>query len=212
MVWLQPGSKVIPPQWNVFDPLVVTDPVTPLTSWKLDWAASDPELCMTVLEPIGLVTPMQDLKVSKDCGITGRLQLSGVGLSNLSGLETSCATALRLAMWEHHGIQPAARDILGQDVRRIRHMGSYNCRSIQGSSRWSTHATADAIDIAGFDLVDGSRITLLSDWTGQFAKAEFLWAVRNSSCDWFETTLGPDYNAAHANHFHLQNKGWGTCR
>lgn len=202
----------LPPRWNVFEPLVVTDPVTPLTSWKLDWAISDPKLCLSVLETSAELTALDDLTVSETCGISGRLRLSAVGASSIAPLETACATALRLAMWEHHGVQPAALEILGQDVRRLRHIGSYNCRPISGTTRWSTHSTADAIDITGFDLADGSRITLINDWTGSSPKAEFLWAVRNAACTWFGTTLGPDYNAAHADHFHLQNKGWGTCR
>ena len=76
----------------------------------------------------------------------------------------------------------------------------------------STHATASAIDISGFDLTDGTRIRLLKDWDESDAKAQFLRDVRDTPCDWFGTTLGPDYNAAHADHFHLQNWGWGTCR
>uniref|UniRef100_UPI0025EFD6C8 extensin family protein n=1 Tax=Pseudooctadecabacter sp. TaxID=1966338 RepID=UPI0025EFD6C8 len=81
-----------------------------------------------------------------------------------------------------------------------------------GSTRWSTHATADAIDVSGFDLADSTTIRLIRDWDGTDDKARFLRAVRDSACTWFATTLGPDYNALHADHFHLQARGWGTCR
>lgn len=202
----------LPERWNVFKPLAVTDPITPITAWKLDWASSDPKLCKQIMQGAGRISEMDDLLVNENCGVTGRVTLRGVGQSALDPLETSCATALRMAMWEHHGIQPAARDLLGSHVRVIRHIGSYNCRKIAGTDRFSTHSTADAIDISGFDLVDGTRIRLLRDWDNDDAKALFLREVRDSSCAWFGTTLGPDYNAAHADHFHLQNKGWGTCR
>ena len=76
----------------------------------------------------------------------------------------------------------------------------------------STHATADAIDIAGFDLVDGTRIRLRTDWQEDGPKADFLRAVRDGACDLFDLTLSPDYNQLHADHFHLQSRGWGLCR
>jgi hypothetical protein len=102
--------------------------------------------------------------------------------------------------------------VFGANVKAIRHIGSYNCRRIAGSERWSTHSTASAIDVSGFDLTDGTSFRLQRVWADDDAKAQFLRRVRDSSCDWFGTSLGPDYNAAHADHFHLQNNGWGTCR
>ena len=119
-------------------------------------------------------------------------------------------------MWEQHGIQPAAQDILGTQVSVVHQVGSYNCRQIRttqgASNRWSTHATADAIDITGFELADGRRIRLIDDWDGSEPVSEFLRAIRDSACSWFATTLGPEYNSLHADHFHLQARGWGTCR
>jgi len=202
----------LPPRWNVFEPLAVSDPIIPLTTWKLDWAASDPKLCTHVMQDAGRITGMDDLEVDDNCRIVGRVTLRRVGQTSIGPIETACATALRTAMWEEHGIQPAAQDLFGAKVKTIRHVGSYNCRRIFGTQRWSTHSTASAIDITGFDLTDGTRIRLLKDWGGDDEKAQFLREVRDTSCAWFGTTLGPDYNAAHADHFHLQNEGWGTCR
>ena len=158
------------------------------------------------------VTPLDDREETNACGITGRVVLRGVGQAALGEVETACATALRLAMWERHDLQPLAQEIFGSSVARIAHIGSYNCRRISGSERMSTHARAAAIDVTGFTLTDGTKLRLLNDWTTQGKAAEFLRRARNGSCDWFGTTLGPDYNAAHADHFHLQNEGWGTCR
>ena len=80
--------------------------------------------------------------------IAGRGLLSGLTTARIEAVETSCTTTLRLALWEHHVVQPAAREILGTDVRALRHVGSYNCRRMrtaQGQdSGWSSHATADA--------------------------------------------------------------------
>ena len=203
----------VPSEWNIFTPLAVSDPVSPLTPWKLDWATQDRALCLDVLSGASAFTQMDDLVEGEQCGIAPRVALTRVGNSAIREVETACATALRMTMWERHGLQPAAREILGADVARIREIGSYNCRMIRGSqSRWSTHATAQAIDITGFVLADGREIKLIDDWNGPAPFAEFLRRARDSACDWFGTTLGPDFNALHADHFHLQSRGWGTCR
>lgn len=162
--FLRHPDALVPPRWNVFEPLSVSEPITPITGWKLDWATNDPQLCADIMQTAGRISVMTDIVVDENCGIEGRIRLRSVGRATLDPIETSCATALRLAMWEHHGIQPAAREILGSDVKKIRHIGSYNCRPIAGTERWSTHSTASAIDITGFDLTDGTRVRLLKDW------------------------------------------------
>lgn len=134
----------------------------------------------------------------------------------LRPLETSCAIALRLAMWEHHTVQPAAAAQFGVAVTRLRHQSSYNCRPIRTTSgdgqRLSTHATAEAIDIAGVTLADGRQLELRGNWDGTSPEAQFFRTLRDGGCDWFVTVLGPEFNALHADHFHMQSVGWGTCR
>jgi hypothetical protein len=100
----------------------------------------------------------------------------------------------------------------------IDHFGSYSCRRIYGrdAGTWSEHATADAVDVAGFRLADGRRITVVGDWRREGAKAAFLHEVRDGACQLFATTLSPDYNAAHRDHLHLdqadRTAGWRACR
>ena len=80
---------------------------------------------------------------------------------------------------------------------------------------WSEHATGNAIDIAGFELKDGRVISILQDWDGEEARARFLRVARDEACDLFGTVLSPDYNAAHRDHFHLdqQDRAFGgACR
>ena len=206
----------LPDEWNPTRPLQIAAPVTPLTSWKLNRTAGDPALCMAALGEAATVAAMTPLTETDQCGIADRVALSSVGTSRLDPVETRCATALRLAMWERHSVQPAARAILGTEVRRIAHIGSYNCRPMRTSAgisaRMSTHATADAFDISGFTFADGGQVTLLGDWDDGTAKGRFLRAVRDGACDWFGLTLSPDFNALHADHFHLQTRGWGGCR
>ena len=206
----------LPPEWNPTVPLAVAHPVTPLTTSKLRMVLNDPEQCIAVLNAAAQVVSMDPLEVSGDCHVRNRVSLSRIGNANIDTIETSCATALRMALWERHGVQPAARSILGTEASIFRQVGSYNCRPIRtsqgNSNRWSTHSTADAIDITGFDFSDGRRIRLINDWDDGTEEELFLRAVRDSACTWFATTLSPDYNSLHADHFHLQARGWGTCR
>jgi hypothetical protein len=76
----------------------------------------------------------------------------------------------------------------------------------------SQHATANALDIAGFRLADGRRISVLADWSDSGDKGRFLREVREGACKQFNTVLGPDYNAAHRNHFHVDMGRWQVCR
>ncbi|MDO6734902.1 extensin family protein [Octadecabacter sp. 1_MG-2023] len=206
----------LPDEWNPRAPLSVADPVSPLTTWKLRSAIEDPTQCVAILLDAAQAASIDPIEESADCHVRNRVNLTRVGEAGINEIATSCAIALRTAMWERHGLQPAARDILDSEVTTIRQIGSYNCRPIrttQGSStRWSTHATAEAIDITGFDFSDGRRIRLIDDWGDGTEEADFLRAVRDSACTWFATTLGPDYNALHADHFHLQSRGRGLCR
>jgi hypothetical protein len=171
---------------------------------------------MAALDGAAAFERLTDMTHTDACHITGRITLMSVADAHIAPLETRCATALRLAMWAHHDLRPLAQDIMHTDLAQIDHIGSYNCRQMRTLSgtneRWSTHATADAIDIAGFRFADGTKLRLINDWTKDTPGASFLKSARNSACTWFPLTLSPAYNALHADHFHLQNTGWGLCR
>ena len=64
-------------------------------------------------------------------------------------------------------------------------------------------------------LEDGRRVSVLRDWKGDDEKAAFLRRARDEACSVFGTVLSPDYNAAHADHLHLDQaaRGFGgVCR
>lgn len=205
----------LPDAWNPAKPLSVSDPMTPMTGWKLRRAQTG-EACFAALESAEVAfTRLDDFEESDVCHIRDRVRLNGLGQVRVAPFETRCTIALRMALWERHGISPAARAITGQNVAELHHLTSYNCRRLRTSNgpsdRMSTHATADAVDITGVTLADGRRITLIEDW-GPTPEGRFLQAIRDSACDVFATTLGPDFNALHRDHFHLQSRGFGTCR
>src|SRR3546814_10578863 len=100
-------------------------------------------------------------------------------------------------MWEREVVQPAAQLYFKTKVTDIEHYGSYNCRRIYGRSEaaWSEHATADAIDVAGFRFANGMRITVRHDWKTDSTAAAFLHTIRDGACSLFSTTLSPDYRS-----------------
>lgn len=206
----------LPNEWNPIKPLVITDPKTALTDWKLVRTLADGELCKAALGTGAKFSALPDKIDSLQCGIRDHVTVTQVAGAKVTPVNTRCQTALRLAMWAGHDLQPKATEIFDQSIREIRHYSSYNCRSIRTSSdstsRMSTHATAEAIDISGFVLQDGTSVDLKSHWNESASKSEFLQAANRSACKWFRLTLGPNYNALHADHFHLQHTGWGACR
>ena len=121
-----------------------------------------------------------------------------------------------MELWKRDTLDHKAEEIFGSGIARIEHLGAYSCRRIYGRDEgaWSEHATANALDIAGFVLKDGTRISVPGDWEGEGDKPRFLHEVRDGACGAFSTVLSPDYNTAHADHFHLDMDGRWTsvCR
>ncbi len=163
-------------------------------------------------------TPLPDQYFGAGCATLNTVRLSSLqgdraefALTNLGPV--ACPLASAFADWARYGVDRAARQVMGSPLVRIETMGSYNCRNVAGSARRSAHATANAIDIAGFVLADGQRVSVLGDWSdGTAAQREFLRTVHASACKRFGVVLGPAYNAAHRNHLHVELNGSGFCR
>lgn len=163
-------------------------------------------------------SPLPDRYAGGGCSILGSVKLTSLqgdsGQFTLSSLgPVTCPAARAFAGWARFGVDRAARQILGSPLTRIETMGSYSCRNVAGTNRLSGHATANAIDVSAFVLANGKRISVLDDWSnGNPEERRFLRVVHQSACKRFGTTLGPEYNAAHRNHFHLEADGADFCR
>ncbi|SHN52997.1 extensin family protein [Erythrobacter sanguineus] len=195
-------------------------PATRIASAPQSYAASSMDRgCLADLGATGArFQPLPDTYAAPGCNKLGTVQLSALagdrstfGVSNLGPLR--CGTAKAFSDWARFGVDRAARQILGSPIARIETMGSYACRNVAGTERRSAHARAEAIDVSGFVLEDGRRIMLKRDWDGGDAMTrEFLRVVHKSACKRFGTVLGPKYNAAHEDHFHLEGTGAKFCR
>ncbi|QBZ88205.1 extensin family protein [Pseudomonas viciae] len=209
------GWLSVPPQWNPWAPLDVNVAPNWLTRFKLMALRNDPQLCDQALATSGLRTVRQaDSGVNTDCPLTNVLRVQGGEVALSSSFLASCPLAVAFALFERHALQPAAVAAYGQKVTRVDHLGSFACRNMYGreSGARSQHATASALDIAGFRLADGRSISVLRDWPKDNANARFLRQARDGACDMFSVVLSPDYNVAHRNHFHLDVGPWWICR
>lgn len=208
------GWLEVPAHFNPWAPLDVKAPPNWLTGYKLMRLRGDPELCAQALRSSALrVTPQSDSPGAK-CPLIGALRVQGGEVALSSSFLASCPLAVAYAMFERHSLQPAAQAIYGQNVARLDHLGSFACRNIYNreSGALSRHASADALDIAGFRLADGRTVSVLKDWPRQNQDAQFLRQVRDGACEAFSVVLSPDYNAAHRNHFHVDVGRWSVCR
>jgi hypothetical protein len=107
--------------------------------------------------------------------------------------------------WIERIVMPAARYHFRANVVSLKIAGSYACRPMNhvDGGRLSEHGHANAIDISAFVLDNGAVVTVKGGWWGTRMERNFLRAVHDGSCTVFTTVLGPDYDAKHRDHFHL---------
>ena len=117
----------------------------------------------------------------------------------------ACPIVSALDHWVSAGVQPAAMRWFGAPVTEIKQISAYSCRSMVGAStaHISEHAFGNALDIAGFVLADGRKITVEHGWHGTPEEQGFLHDVQLFACETFTTVLSPGYNAEHYNHIHV---------
>ena len=203
------------PEHDPYAPLDLNDPKGWATQQKIRALRDDIPACRATLERSDVAFRALEPEGEGECRREDRTQLETYPLSPDTPPVT-CPVAIAMELWRRDTLNPVAEEIFGSDIAQIQHLGAYSCRRLYGRNEgpWSEHATANALDVAGFTLADGTQISVLRDWQGDGDKPRFLRAVRDGACGAFSTVLSPDYNAAHADHFHLDMDGrWSSvCR
>jgi len=197
-----------------YAPFDLRDEPNWLTNLQLYYLRASPEKCFVVLTRSEVIFSRQQYALNeRGCGFDDGVLLTKQSISYGGGVLLRCSAAASLVLWERHVLQQEAERILKKKVRSIQTFGTFSCRNVnhQKQGRLSQHATANAIDIASFTFVDGSTASLLKDWD-KSERGAFLRALRNGACRFFGGVLSPDYNAAHANHFHFDMGWWKICR
>jgi hypothetical protein len=171
--------------------------------------------CREALKKTGAVfRSLQDRqKPDKNgCGIPhGVIVTKGpTGITYSGPLMIDCSLALSLTSVEKV-IQEEAMRHLGQPITRVTTLGSYSCRSVRGwKERISQHAIGNAMDMASFTPKKGQAASVMRDYQvgveqpttprGRFLRAIYgrLWSEGGVT-----RVLGPEWDAAHRDHFHL---------
>jgi len=138
------------------------------------------------------------------CGIPSAVRLRAVAGVTFSERPTiDCKTAKALKTWVRNALIPTIGSE-GGGVSQIMVVGHYSCRTRNNLSgaRLSEHSFGHAIDISGFKLANGERITVLNGW-GTADDGAQLRRVHAAACGTFGTVLGPAANAFHRDHFHF---------
>lgn len=237
---LRVPTFAIPDAWKPWAPLSLDEPPNLWTPLKFARASSDPQACSELLAQSGMkVSRLADRQTAPGCRFTNAFRVTRTSVALGEAVSLSCRAALSLTLWERHVLQRIAEAELGTRVRSIQHFGSFACRNLYGQVEGprSQHATADAIDIAGFEMADGRVIRVVNDWQSapvnrgriedaaiasaqqakpaagaRSAEARFLRGIHDGACRWFDVVLGPDYNRAHADHLHFDRGSARACR
>ncbi|MEC7525162.1 MAG: extensin family protein [Myxococcota bacterium] len=139
------------------------------------------------------------------------IRVSSRGHSALHEI-VDCRLAVALLAW--------APVLKRQGVAAVEHYSTYRPGArVGGSDRVSGHARALALDLAFVRYRDGAEIDVLEGWTardrggapceGEHEEGEASARLRRLVCaavrdDLFQVVLTPHYDAAHANHVHLE--------
>jgi len=117
----------------------------------------------------------------------------------------ACPMVSALGSFVDQAVQPAAWRWFGQAVVEIRQISAYSCRPMNGQrgAPISEHAFGNALDIAGFTLADGRRVSVRDGWRGPPEERGFLHDIHTAACAQFATVLAPGSNAFHYDHIHV---------
>jgi hypothetical protein len=152
-------------------------------------------------------TLVPDQDYGGGCSTINTIALTGVGVPVTNIKAVQCPLARAFVYWARGPLAQAARAQFGTSIVRIETMGAYSCRNVigrpQAAGTRSEHATGNALDVSGFVLANGRRVTIETGWNGAEDEQQFLRTIRAAACKSFQTVLSPDYNAAHYNHLHF---------
>jgi hypothetical protein len=174
------------------------------------WRADEERACLAsgMVRETPFVTTRSSLGGPSACGAINPFKvtaMSGGAVTLQPPALLRCPMIPALDYWMERIVQPAAHYHLRGRVVELTIAGSFSCRPMNHvhGARLSEHGHANALDVSGFVLDNGHSVKIKSGWAGGFAERNFLRAVHGGSCSVFTTVLGPEYDRAHHDHFHL---------
>lgn len=194
-----------------------------LDTWSLA-EREDGAACRAALKDAGFkFSAYPDVKQrdKSGCGMPhGVIVFRGpTGIVYEPAISIDCSLARALGAVERIVQDEAARH-LGSPIAKVGTLGGYACRprNFRRGATLSAHAFGSAVDIALFQPQKGMPAVVLQDYPemekqppGREGRHRFLRAafarLRSGESD-LTYAIGPDFNAIHKNHFHLDRGGW----
>ena len=174
------------------------------------WRADEERSCLTskVVQQNPFVTPRSALGGPSVCGALQPFEMSaavGGRVAMRPAALLRCQMVPAVDTWVSTVVQPAVRYYYGSELVELKVAASYGCRPMNNvpGAHLSEHGHANAIDISAFVLADGRQIAVKVGYWGPPRDRAFLRSVHQGGCRMFSTVLGPEFNAAHRDHFHL---------
>jgi hypothetical protein len=186
------------------DAMIEENPLAPAAPPPL---SAEESQCLERLATLGVVFTREPSIMDKGaCNVPHPLSVSsigsGVALSPAATL--TCSVTEALALWARDVLVPAAENHLHARPDELVNASDYVCRprNNQPGAKLSEHARANAFDIAAIGFADHDPVAVESRGS-EDSEGRFQRAIREGSCRYFTTVLGPGSDAAHATHFHF---------
>ena len=182
--------------------------------------AVDADLCPSRLKAAGFEVDVaeQPSDPNERCRIETPVRLKAVPVPSRPGTTVrlgdqpilACRFADAFGHWLGNLVAPVVAGSLATELRSVRTGPGFVCRNRNGAAtgKLSAHAEGLAIDIAGFELANGSTLRIKPEPDTPPGPA--LSALRTAACGWFTTVLGPGSDEAHADHLHLDVQQHGS--
>jgi hypothetical protein len=215
MGWFWSNEDQFPPNSLPWKPMTLDAPPRWLAHWQINRLKWDARLCRDTLKTASKLEamPLADRQMGGECRFDNVVRATSSPITFTPRVTATCAVTAAL-YWYQGELAQAASEHMGSTITGITQLGTYACRNVNNAKkgRLSQHATANAIDIAGFQFANGKRVSVLRDFGKDTPEGRFLEAAHGRACGVFNVVLGPRYNKQHADHFHLDMGGFLMCR
>ena len=224
VAWAQPVPPLPPPR-PIETPSPATPPAPrpqapPAPTAEAPPAVPAAEDCLAGLKAAGFeIEPAEPPHVSNElCRIETPVRLKAVPvptkpetvvrLANQPIL--ACRFAGPFGHWIGDLVAPLVAGIKGSELKAVQTGPGFECRNRNRATtgKLSAHAQGLAIDIAGFELANGTTLRIKPE--PDTAPDPALAALRTAACGWFTTILGPGSDEAHQDHLHVDIEQHGS--
>jgi hypothetical protein len=167
---------------------------------------TDSSSCQLRLSGVAELKPAPSITGPGECTATDVVKFEAVLLPDKHRIVLSPSVTLRcpmaeaVARWIREDVA-STLSTEGLSLRGIETFDSFSCRTFNSISgaRISEHGHANALDVGGLKLADGTIIGLTDAGVSKLLRKK----LRDTACERFSTVLGNGADAYHETHVHI---------